>query len=203
VALGGCPSLFLPPRGRTAGSKALISIRHPARMSVHPSLQWRVASDVQQLIGLLTSVGYDAQLLCHDIADLEFAAAFPGAPVLYETDVSRFLDLLTSAAVNITYRLHAFLPCLALGVPSIHFSYDERGRSMLETLGMGQWEVFLQKTSDVAGLVASKLRVLNGFEASRLAASQTIKRMKDCSIAELRRFSGLLKDRRLRSGAPS
>ena len=159
--IGGCPTLFLPPNGseQPADGGVMISVRHPLRMSVPPPLQWRIADDLRRLIAALgAEFGGPVRLSCHDYIDLEFAAGFPEATPVYFDDVERYIAALRRSRLHVSYRLHGFLPCLAFGVHSIHLSYDERGRSMLSTLGAGACEVDLLTERDCVGAVLDHAR---------------------------------------------
>ena len=192
VEVGGCPSLFISGAAAaeaTAG-RILISIRHPSRMSVMPEVQWRTVSDLRAVIDRLTDIyGAKLRLICHDYRDLEFARAFPDVPALYFDDAVRYIEALKTAQFTVTYRLHAFLPCLALGTPSIHLSYDERGREMVATAGMRDWDVDLTREPDVVGAVMQRAGDLRRYHALRSAAQSTLGALRATSEASLRRFA--------------
>ncbi len=160
----GCPSLFIDempihfdPLAERDGADALISIRAPHLMSVPVSWQYRVREDIIRTVELLRQRGYaQVKLLCHDHRDIPFAASFRGIEYAYTEDVFTYLTLLKNARLNVTYRLHSFLPCLALGTFAIPVSYDERGRSAIETVGLGAWNVDML-AGDVPGDVARRL----------------------------------------------
>jgi hypothetical protein len=145
----GCPSLFIgelplhfDPVAERDGADALISIRAPHLMSVPVAWQYRVRDDIVRIIELLRHRGYaTVKLLCHDHRDIPFAASFRGVDYAYTEDVFTYLTLLKNARLTVTYRLHSFLPCLALGTFAIPIVYDERGRSAIETVGLGAWNV--------------------------------------------------------------
>jgi len=182
VEVGGCPTLFLGPSqdDRRDGGDVVISVRHPLRMSVPPSLQWRVAEDLRRLIAALGSeLQRPVRLACHDYIDLEFAAGFPGAAPVYFEDVGRYMDALRRCRLHVSYRLHGFLPCLAFGSHSIHLSYDERGRSMLSTVGLDACSVDLLTERDCVAAVLDRARDADGYESARRRALPV--------IAELRR----------------
>ncbi len=179
--VAGCPTLFLPPNeaGRRRTERVLVSIRHPARMSVAPELQWRVARDVDELlVSLRRTYGDCVSLVCHDYQDLEFARAFPGVPLLYFDDVDRYLDALRDCRLSVSYRLHAFLPCLAFGTPAIHLSYDERGAEMVATAGMRDWDVDITRERDVAAAVMHRVAALARYDELRAHALGRIARFR-------------------------
>jgi polysaccharide pyruvyl transferase WcaK-like protein len=189
--IGGCPTLFLPPNGNetTPGGDLLISVRHPSRMSVPPTLQWRIADDVRRLIAALrVEFARPVRLACHDYIDLEFAAGFPEAATVYFDDLGRYIAALRSCSINISYRLHGFLPCLAFGTHSIHLSYDERGRSMLETVGMSSWDINLLQETDCVSAIMDRAREADRYQTVRRAAQPVINALRETTMAGVRRF---------------
>jgi polysaccharide pyruvyl transferase WcaK-like protein len=191
--LGGCPTLFMAPNaaGSVGDGQVLVSIRNPNRMSVPPGLQWRVAEDVRRLIAALhANVSRDVVLVCHDYADIEFASAFPEASLVYFDDVDHYIDALRRSSLNVSYRLHAFLPCFAFGTPTIHISYDERGKDMLATAGMSAWDIDLMTAADVVGEVIERARNKQRFFDLRQAAQPRIEALRQVTVAELSKFAG-------------
>ena len=145
--VAGCPALYLDrymidlpaPDADMAGT-ALVSLRHPKLMSVPPAHQAAVAADVRGMVDGLRSSFDRVALVCHDYQDLEFAAAFEGVEVLYTEDPRRLVGWLSGCALSVGYRLHGFLAAVALSVPALHVSYDERGESMVATLGLEAYD---------------------------------------------------------------
>ena len=206
VEVTGCPSLFLPANSNDLKSdnQVLISIRHPDRMSVPPPLQWRIANDVHRLIAALRrEYGDVVSLICHDYKDLEFAAAFPGVPALYFDDVERYVTRLRHCRLNVSYRLHAFLPCLAFGVHSIHLSYDERGKSMVETAGMKEWDIDLSREHEVVDLVMQRAAAGDAYHLLRREAQPAIADMRSQTMAGLNRFAEAVSKRTHRRQRPA
>jgi len=202
--LGGCPSMFMAPNApeRKAGNRILLSIRHPSRMCVPPELQWRVADDVRRLLAALED-GYGAtvSIVCHDYRDLELAKAFPATPLLYFDDVAGYVEALRDCRLSVSYRLHAFLPCLSFGTPSIHLSYDERGKEMVAAAGMGDWDIDLTREPDVVAAVMSRARSIGRYRALRFAAQASIAAMRTTSLAGIRRFADDVAGRAPRTSA--
>lgn len=191
ATVSGCPTLFLPanPGGLERDDTALVSVRHPSRMSVPPATQWRVADDLRRIIaGLKQGLGCRVVLACHDYADIEFASGLAEAPLIYFDDVERYMAALRRCRVSVGYRLHAFLPCLAFGTPSIHISYDERGRDMVATAGMAAWDIDLMTVQDVAAAVMSRAASLDTFQSLRRSAQPRIQSLRRSTEEGLRRF---------------
>ncbi|MFT4251069.1 MAG: polysaccharide pyruvyl transferase family protein [Caulobacter sp.] len=209
VEMAGCPTTFMEPNDprQPPGDQVLLSIRHPQRMSVTPSLQWRTAQDVRRLIDALRAeYGAVLRLVCHDYLDLEFAAGFPDTPSVYFDTVERYADALRRCRLNVTYRLHAFLPCLAFGTHSIHMSYDERGKAMVATAGMGDWDIDLMREADPVAAVMARARAPEAFAAARQEARADINHMRAVTLGGVRRFFQLVeqqKDAAGRQGQPN
>jgi hypothetical protein len=178
TAVGGCPTIFLDrmtdhlprlPDARRRG--ALISVRNPNLMSIPLSKRAQVYADVPNLIDLLRSEGYDdVRLLCHDHRDIEFAASFADVEFVYTGDVTTYLAMLRSCALSVTYRLHAFLPCMAFGTPTIKISYDERSLSLIDTVGLGRWNIDMVRSDDTVSEVYERLQRLDELDALRVEA---------------------------------
>ena len=199
--VGGCPTLFLPPNGDDilADGDLLISVRHPSRMNVPPTLQWRIADDLRRLITVMrTEFARPVRLGCHDYIDLEFAAGFPEAATVYFDNVDRYIAALRSCAVNVSYRLHAFLPCVAFGTHSIHLSYDERGRSMLETIGMSAWDINLLEETDCISAIMDRALATDRYHAALRAAQPVIAGLRETTMEGIRRFGIAIEAQALR-----
>ena len=151
--LGGCPTLFINeipqhfvPMLDTDITDALISVRTPNLMSIPVIFQYSMREDVIRLIDLLKIKGYsNVKILCHDHRDIPFAASFGNVEYIYTEDVYTFLSYLRNTRLNVTYRLHSFIPCLSLGIPTINIGYDQRAISMIDTLNISDWNINMCK----------------------------------------------------------
>ncbi|WPU65832.1 polysaccharide pyruvyl transferase family protein [Peredibacter starrii] len=174
--LGSCPTLFINeipqhivPLLNSDKTDALISIRTPSLMSIPVSYQYKFRDDLLQMIEVLKESGYkNVKLLCHDHRDIPFAASITNVSYVYTDDVYTYLSLLRNTRLNVTFRLHSFLPCLAYNVPAIKFSYDERAMSMMDTIGMDQWNINYVKQDPI---VEFKNRVKNIQELDTIKAN--------------------------------
>ena len=172
--VAGCPTIFLDemylksiPESENDRTDVLISVRTPTLMSVPIQYQFRVREDIIKIYDYLKASGRrNIKLLCHDHRDIPFAASFQGMEYLYTEDVYKYLSFLKNTGLNITYRLHSFLPCLSFGVPSIKISYDQRALSLIETIGMAEWNINML-FSDVIGEVISRVGSLGRLEQLR------------------------------------
>lgn len=151
--LGGCPTLFINevpqhyiPLVGSDKTDCLISIRTPSLMSIPVVYQYRLRDQIIKLIELIKRKGYqNVKFLCHDHRDIPFAASFEGMDYIYTEDVFTYLSFLRNTKLNVTFRLHSFLPCLSYGIPAIKISYDQRALSMMETIGLSDWNIDLLK----------------------------------------------------------
>ncbi len=173
--LGGCPTLFLhrieqhlPPSFAHDRGEVLISVRHPSLMNIPLQKQAQVVNDIRGIVAHLRATGRnDIRLLCHDHRDLAFAASFPDLEYVYTGDIYTYLSLLRACALNITYRLHSALPCFSFGTPAIHIGYDERANSLMDTVGLGAWNLDMVTAKDTVAEVADRISRLAEFPAVR------------------------------------
>jgi hypothetical protein len=173
--LGACPTLFLnqlekqlPPLFAHDRGEVLISVRHPSLMNIPLQKQAQVANDIRNIVSHLRSTEKnDIRLLCHDHRDLTFAASFPDLEYVYTGDIHTYLSLLRSCALNITYRLHSALPCFSFGTPAIHIGYDERANSLMETAGLGEWNIDMVVAKDTVEEVINRVNRLDEFPSIR------------------------------------
>ncbi|HTF16848.1 MAG TPA: polysaccharide pyruvyl transferase family protein [Chryseolinea sp.] len=178
--LGGCPTLFineipqhLVPIMDADKSDALISIRTPTLMSIPVEYQYRLRDQLTEIIALLKRKGYkNVKFLCHDHRDIPFAASFKEVDYLYTEDVFTYLTWLRNTRLNLTFRLHSFIPCLAYDVPAIKVSYDQRALSMLDTLGMSDWNIDLLK-DDLLGEIENRLNNISDLKGIKQKLSGT------------------------------
>lgn len=211
AVLAGCPTFSLAdtlvdahPLDPTLEGVTLLSVRHPQLMSVPPVEQDRVRRDVRAIVGELRSAGHGrVEFLCHDYQDLAFAAAYPDVPVRYTEDARTLVAWLRSCASSVGYRLHGFLAALACGTPAVHVSYDERGTSMMETIGLTAWDVPMRCTPDVAGAIVDRLGTLDELARLRSVAEPQLDAMRATMADELARFARAVMDGQRPAAVPA
>lgn len=201
--LGGCPTIFLDqvtdqlPALPEKDSGVLISIRQPQLMSIPPADQARVHGEVRSIIKLLREQGYQQiRLLCHDHRDISFAASLPEVPFVYAGDVYHYLALLKNCHLNISYRLHATLPCLSFGVPTIKISYDERAISLMQTVGYDDYNIRMMEVVDTVGAVAATLKQIDKLPALKQAAQKHWQELDQTMRAGFSEFAVAVKEYR-------
>lgn len=195
--LGGCPTIFcasmmdrLPRIPHSDESNVLLSIRNPSLMNVSLQRQARVHSQIEQIIDLLRKARLGpVRLLCHDHRDIPFAASFTDIDYVYTGDVWSYLALLKSCALNVTFRVHSALPCMAFGSPFINITYDERGLSLLDTVGFAEWNINLTHHDDLTAAVADRLDRLDSLRGYRQAAQPVWDHLETVQASAFARFA--------------
>jgi len=175
--LGACPTLLLDrfpvlrPHLSGAAGGPLIAIRHPSLMNLPLRHQARLHDTVRDIARTLEEQGFgSARILCHDMRDASFAASLGDMEFVLPQDAYTLVELLRCAPLVVTFRLHAFLPCVSVGTPAINISYDERSHSLLRTIGLDRWDIDFVRTPDVAGAVRDRAARLGDLDALRSAA---------------------------------
>lgn len=199
--VGGCPTIFLnqvvnqlPPMSEE-DSGVLISIRQPQLMSIPPADQARVYNDICLIINILKDRGYkQIRLLCHDHRDISFAASFPEVSFVYSDNVYHYLALLKNCCLNISYRLHATLPCLSFGVPTIKISYDERAVSLMKTIGYDSYNIKMMETEKTVNAVDDMLDRINEFSEVRRSVEDQWKKLDSTMASGFVEFASVVKD---------
>ncbi len=180
TTVGGCPTIFLkrfesrlPEVSEADRGLCLISVRNPGLMNVSLRRQAHVRAEIEALIDMARKedIG-EIRLLCHDHRDIPFAVSFGDVPYMYTSDVYQYLAVLKACALNISYRVHSALPCMAFGRPFIKVSYDERGLSLMDTVGFGDWNINMVE-SDVVEAVRDRMDRLDSL-SSQLEAAKPV-----------------------------
>lgn len=195
--LGGCPTIYLdrienrlPDVSPADRNCTLVSVRHPSLMNISLQRQMQVQNDVWGIIDLLKKNGHDdIRLLCHDHRDIPFAASFGNMPYVYISDPYAYLALLKHSRLNVTYRVHSALPCMAFGTPFIKLSYDERAISLMKTVGFEDWNIDIVKTPNVVDSVRNRL---SNFDALHMARAQAVpkwERLREVQDSAMKKFA--------------
>ena len=195
IEVASCPSLFIKPieYPKSVSKDVLLSIRHPALMSISPFHQSRVRHDIRILHDFVRSTGFELKLLCHDHRDISFASSFPECEYSYSEDVQDFLRNVNNAQSLITYRLHSFLPAIVLGTHAVNISYDQRASSTLQTLGLADWDVEYMLLDDPIATVMDRL--LNRDALSKILDSNQsrLDELKTSQATGMNEFVGQVK----------
>lgn len=198
--LGGCPTIFLRnaqqqlpklPAGEDPG--ILISIRNPGLMNLPLRLQSKVQRDIEEMIDHLRVNGAKRiRILCNDLRDVEFGSVFQGTRAvdyIYTSDVTWYLSLLKSAELLISYRLHATLPAISYGTPTVSISYDERAMSLLEVLGLKEWDINMVESQSLQPVVQDRLSRLGELAHRREELLPEWDKIWDIQLDAMSRFA--------------
>jgi len=201
--LVGCPTLFLNEipqhsiqvRGNTT-TDVLISVRNPTLMSIPVVDQVKVYEQILKIIDILKSKGYlHIKFLCHDHRDISFASSFKDYEYFYTEDVYEYITLLRNTKLNVSFRLHSFLPCMAFDIPAIKLSYDQRAISMLETIGMDKWNINLIKDDPIKEF-SERIDNLENLKIIKKDLYQSVwKSFKDKIDSETKNFARLVHEK--------
>ena len=122
---------------------------------------------------------------------------------MYIADPLAYLALLNACRLNVSYRVHSALPCMAFGTPFIKLSYDERGVSLMKTVGFGEWNIDLVRSQCVVDDVGDRLAHLDMIAKTKEAARNRwneLRQTQDAAMsgfaARARQFSDELHDLR-------
>ena len=150
----GCPTAFLaseplrPVRERVVGLPFL-----PKRMFAGPTADprlWRnpthrrrraITKLFRELLQRLPAEGYRVRVLVHDANDLDLAREMLGSDFFWSEDPEKLFEAIGGCDVIIGFRLHACIPALGLGIPSIPILLDGRNAAFAETFGLTEHSV--------------------------------------------------------------
>lgn len=206
--LGGCPTLFINeickdikiPLIHHDVPEVAISIRHPNLMSIPIRYQLRVTQDIQGIIRFLRAEGYkDIRILCHDHRDNSYASIFEaeGVPYLYTEDVYQFMSIIQNTELSISYRLHATLPRIAMNKPTINIGYDQRAMSLLDTVGLGKWDINMLIEDDVVTAVRDRFRRMKHLWEIKEQAQSIWNQLRDVISESFQQFADEIKKGRV------
>jgi polysaccharide pyruvyl transferase WcaK-like protein len=195
--VGGCPTIFLerisnrlPKLPNQEKGGALISIRNPELMNVPLHRKAQVYGNILKIVEFLKDKGLKKiRLLCHDHRDIGFAASFQGLDYVYTGDVYSYLALLRSSELNISYRLHSTLPCLSYGIPVINMSYDERAVSLIDSIGLDEWNINMFETDDELSQVVNRYQRLNELPIFKEKARNLWNKMDEVMLDTFKSFA--------------
>jgi hypothetical protein len=196
--LGGCPSLLVrqlsrPQDVNPPANGSLLSVRHPRLMSIPLRDQARLHATIVDLMAMLEADGFGpVRILCHDTRDVEFASSLGDVDFILADDVYSQLELLRTSPLVVSFRLHAFLPCVSFGTPAINISYDERSRSLVRTIGMESWDIDFIRSRDVVQEVRDRCSRLGDLGELRTAVQPLWERLESTMREQMAAFASLV-----------
>jgi len=187
----GCPSLFIDDKSfyseLNTSNNVVIPIRNPNLMNIMPKFQNNVTNEIKEIINIIKFLGFTPMLLCHDHRDISFASSFTDVPYLYEESVPGFLKIISNAKAVISYRLHATLPSMLFGVPTINISYDERATALMEFLGAERLNLSLFERNHVLEIKA-KLENIDNIQSELVPIAKRIDVLKLRQVDIMKQF---------------
>jgi len=202
--IGWCPTInmnrysgTLPDLPENEDVGVLISVRTPELLNVPYRYQSRVQTHIESAIDALRAAGHKRiRILCNDSRDLDFAAAFrytKHVDSVYTNDVYQYLALLRAAQLVVSYRLHASLPAISFGTPTVNIVYDERAESLFDSLGLTPARLNLVELGD--GFVGALNESINagGYGPQQHAPLKADWQAKsDLQFAYMTKFKGFM-----------
>jgi hypothetical protein len=195
--VGGCPSVYISELAAAefeASPSAetrypMLAVRNPEQMNVPLSQKIRVHALSEQCLEILERrQGTPAMVLCNDQRDIEYAMSF-GREILYTSDVYEYFQILDGVSEAISFRVHTSLPLWSLGRPALNLSYDERSESLIDALGMSQYDLNIVEDRDsTLGKIESRL---DSFPVS-VEPPARWQQLRETQEAGIRRFLKLL-----------
>lgn len=209
--VGWCPTinigryenqLPLLPVDEDAG--VLISVRTPSLMNLPYRLQNKVTKDIEDTIDMLRDFGHRrVRLLCNDSRDLDFSNSFrlsKKVDTVFTNDVYTYLSLLKNASLVVSYRLHATLPSISMGVPAVNISYDERAISLFNDLGLKDRHInYVEQEHLFTEVLESHINTSQAITASYGQIHKSWSSMSEVQFRALRDFK-LLVEQYLEAG---
>ena len=202
--LGYCPTIntgrytnLLPALPENESAGVLISVRSPLLMNIPYRLQNRITSDIEKCIDFLRSRGYKRiRLLCNDSRDLDFANSFRFSKMVdtvFTSDVYFYLSLLKQADLVVSYRLHATLPAISMGTPTVNISYDERAICLFDDLLLENHHIDLIKSGDdFMRQLEERIVQSKGLSGEYIKIVKQWQGFSDAQYNSLRKFKGLV-----------
>ena len=202
--VGWCPTINtgkyvdqLPDLPEREEVGVLISVRTPNLMNLPYRLQNKVTKDIEDTIDMLRDLGHRRiRLLCNDSRDLDFSNSFrlsKKVDTVFTSDVYIYLSLLRSASLVVSYRLHATLPSISMGIPAVNISYDERAISLFEDLGLNGHHInYVELEHCFRDELKSRLDSVHGVTESYGRIHASWSKRADSQFAALSEFKGLV-----------
>tara|TARA_Y100001954_G_C15829355_1_gene614240 strand:- start:16383 stop:17465 length:1083 start_codon:yes stop_codon:yes gene_type:complete len=180
--LGYCPTLnvndfsdCIPSLPAMEKPGTLISVRTPKQMNIPFRHQAKVQDDIEIIIQHLRKLGHDRiRILCNDSRDLDFATCFKSCNVdsIYTDDVYQYFSLLKQARMVVSYRLHASLPALSFGRPTLNITYDERATCLFNDLNLSEYTINMIENSDnFRDVLIAKLSKLSDLDSVSVSST--------------------------------
>ncbi len=193
--LGLCPTLFLndyfeiPKNLSTIGKNdILLVIRNPELMNIPLESKPRVAKFIFDTYKKYKKQKKSIKIICNDTRDISFVNSLGINEYIYTGVVEEYLARLKNASLVISFRLHASLPCFSFGTNCINLSYDERSQSLMESIGLKNWDIPIFKYKNLDDITEKRINNVNSFESYSVNFHKNIKKYKKIQLDTLKIF---------------
>ncbi len=193
--LGLCPTLFLneyfetPGRLSTLGkNEVLLVIRNPELMNIPLSAKPKIAQLILDTYQKYKKKNNNVKIICNDTRDISFVKSLGINDLVYTGVIDEYLARLKNASLVISFRLHASLPCFSFGTKCINLSYDERSQSLMESIGLKNWDIPVFKYKNLNEILGKRISNINKFKIYRKKLDQNLKKFKKIQLETLKIF---------------
>ena len=194
--LGLCPTLFLNDyfdvnyRFNDLGKNdTLLVIRNPELMNIPVKYKFKVVEFIKTTYKNLKENKQNVKVVCNDMRDVIFVNSIGIPDYIYTGEVEEYLTRLKNASLVISLRLHATLPCFSFGTKCINLSYDERSMSLMNSIGLKNWDIQILKEKNLDQMLLKKLEMTNKFNSLQTLFRKKIEKYKKIQLNALKIFS--------------
>lgn len=193
--LGLCPTIFLNeyfeiPRvyNNLGKGENLLVVRNPEQMSIPYIKRFEVADFIKKIYLKFKKEKKEIKILCNDIRDIAFVNSLGINSYVYTQDVNEYLTRIKMAELIMSFRIHASLPALSFQKKFINFSYDERGESLMKSIGFENWDVPIIKNNNLWELFINRLNSQKKFDLILNKSIKNIKKYKAIQLQALKKI---------------
>jgi hypothetical protein len=194
--LGLCPTLFLndyfevkQKLNNLGRNDILLVIRNPELMNIPVKYKLKVAEFIKKTYDNFKKNKKNVKIVCNDMRDIIFVTSIGISDYIYTGEVDEYLTRLKNASLVISLRLHATLPCFSFVTKCINLSYDERSMSLMNSIGLKNWDIQILKEKNLHQILLKKIEQTNKFNSLQISFKQKVEKYKKIQLNALKIFS--------------
>lgn len=194
--LGLCPTLFLNDYfevknkfNNLGRNDILLVIRNPELMNIPVKYKLKVAEFIKKTYENFKKNKQNVKIVCNDMRDIIFVTSIGISDYIYTGEVDEYLTRLKNASLVISLRLHATLPCFSFGTKCINLSYDERSMSLMNSIGLKNWDIQILKEKNLHQTLLKKIEQTNKFNSLQASFKQKVEKYKKIQLNAFKIFS--------------
>ena len=194
--LGLCPTLFLNDYfevnykySNLGKNDTLLVIRNPELMNIPVKYRPKVTEFIKKTYKNLKENKHNVKVVCNDMRDIVFVHSIGIPDYIYTGEVEEYMTRLKNASLVISMRLHATLPCFSFGTKCINLSYDERSISLMNSIGLKNWDIQILKEKNLNQIMLKKLKMTNKFNLLQDLFRKKVEKYKKIQLNALKVFS--------------